>query len=271
MISNLKKLPDKLHLNIIRPPIIKFRYLSDLHLEFIKPDKIYKFIEQIKPSIDEICILAGDIGNPRESNYNIFMDYINHNFKKSFVIPGNHEYYNSNKYTIQQTNDFMTEYFIKLNNISFLNNSYEHYNGYCFVGTTLWSHITKPEYKINDVYSIPYFDSNQYNELNKLSVNFLEQTLENNENCVVITHHQPSESLIDEKYLTTSMMPYNQWFYCNMDSLIETKKDKIKCWFYGHTHTSSKVVKNGIPFLCNPIGYRGENKNLDFQSTFTLF
>ena len=45
---------------------------------------------------------------------------------------------------------------------------------------------------------------------------------------------------------------------------------KIKCWIYGHTHTPSDVIKNGIPFLCNPIGYPDENKNLDFKKTITI-
>ena len=33
----------------------------------------------------------------------------------------------------------------------------------------------------------------------------------------------------------------------------------IKTWIYGHTHTGSEVEYRGIKFLCNPIGYPGEN------------
>ena len=66
------------------------------------------------------------------------------------------------------------------------------------------------------------------------------------------------------------MFPYNQWFYCNMDELIETNGNKIKCWIYGHTHTPSNVIINGIPFLCNPIGYPNENVNLNFLSTIRI-
>ena len=95
-------------------------------------------------------------------------------------------------------------------------------------------------------------------------------TLQKNENCIIITHHMPSESLIDIKYKTKQMLPYNQWFYCNMDNLIETKKDKIKCWIYGHTHTPSNVIINEIPFLCNPIGYPNENSILDLDKNFTI-
>ena len=162
------------------------------------------------------------------------------------------------------------EYFKKFNNISFLNNTYEHYNNYCFVGTTLWSEITDPKYQINDVTAIPQFNYIEYNKLHKSSVDFLEDTLQTNNNCIVITHHVPSDSLIDVKYKNARMYPYNQWFYCNMDHFIEKNKDKIKCWIYGHTHTPSNKMINGIPFLCNPLGYPGENIELDFQKTITI-
>jgi predicted phosphohydrolase len=252
---------------------MKIRYFSDLHLEFIKPHKLEKFIKKIpinKDSIDEICILAGDIGNPYSTNYDVFMKFINKNFKKSFVIAGNHEYYNKKK-TIIETTNFLNEYFTNFDNITFLNNSYEYYENYCFIGTTLWSNITDPTYEINDVRAIPYFDYIQYNELNKICVNFLEETLQNNcSHCVIITHHVPSYSLINDKYKTSEIINYNQWFYCDMDKLIEIKKDKIKCWIYGHTHTPSNVIINEIPFLCNPIGYPNENVNLNFQTTITI-
>lgn len=248
---------------------IKVRYFSDLHLEFIKPNKMRDFIEKIQPGVNEICILSGDIGNPYEKNYDIFMNYMSQNFKKIFYITGNHEYYNKTK-TIYETNKNVKQYIQQFNNISFLNNSYEIYNGYCFIGTTLWSKITNPEYEINDMYCIPNFDYNKYNKLNASSINFLEETLRNNENCIVITHHVPSESLIDIKYKSKEYSPYNQWFYCNLDNLIDINKNKIKYWIYGHTHTPSNVIINNIPFLCNPIGYPEENNILDFDKNFII-
>jgi predicted phosphohydrolase len=249
--------------------IHNIRYLSDLHLEFIKPYNLLNTINKISSGVDEICILAGDIGNPYQSNYNIFMEFISKNFKKTFVISGNHEYYNKTK-TIQETNEFMKNYFCKFHNISFLNNNYEIYENHCFIGTTLWSKITNPTCEINDVYQIPKFDYIEYNKLNILSVKFLEDTLKNNNNCVIITHHVPSVSLIDIKYKTQNMIRYNQWFYCDLDEFIEINKNKIKCWIYGHTHTPSNIMINGIPFLCNPIGYPNENVNLNFQSTIKI-
>ena len=80
----------------------------------------------------------------------------------------------------------------------------------------------------------------------------------------------PSSSLIDIKYKTPDMQPYNQWFYSNMDKFIENNKNKIKCWIYGHTHTPLDSIMHGIPFLCNPIGYPDENQNLNFQKNITI-
>ena len=249
--------------------MIKIRYFSDLHLEFIKPDEIDFFIQKIPSGENEICVLAGDIGNPYHSNYDTFMHFISDHFIKTFVIAGNHEYYNPTK-TIEETNDFIETYFQKFNNISFLNNNYEYYSNYCFIGTTLWSKIIHPQYEINDMHKIPHFDYIQYNRLNMLSVDFLEDAVANNKNCIVITHHVPSNSFIDIKYKTQSMLPYNQWFYCNMDQLIQTYANRIKCWIYGHTHTPSYNILNGTPFLCNPIGYPNENSINDFHRSIII-
>jgi predicted phosphohydrolase len=248
---------------------MKIRYFSDLHLEFIKPNIMDKFLKNILEGPDEICICAGDIGNPYQPNYDIFMNFMSKNFIKTFVIPGNHEYYNKIK-NISETNEFLHEYFKKFDNISFLNNSYEYYENFCFVGTTLWSKITNPFYETNDCSQIPDFDYIKYNQLNSISIGFLEYTLYNNINCIIITHHVPSNSLIDMKYKKQNMIHYNQWFYCDMDSLIETQKDKIKCWIYGHTHTPSEKIISDIPFLCNPIGYPNENNKSDFQKNIII-
>ena len=250
---------------------MKLRYFSDLHLEFIKPNKLKHVINKIPPGLDEICILAGDIGNPYKSNYDTFMNFISKNFKKTFVIAGNHEYYNKKK-MIYETDAFLETYFEQFDNMRFLNNQYEIYDNFCFIGTTLWSKITNPNYKINDEYQIPNFDHIQYNKLNEECVDFLKNTLENSclKNCIVITHHMPSQSRVDIKYKTPTMLPYNQWYYCDLDELIDTHKEKIKCWFYGHTHIPSDGIINDIPFLCNPIGYPNENKILDFEKTVTI-
>jgi predicted phosphohydrolase len=247
---------------------MKIRYFSDLHLEFLKTNQIERFIQQIPPGLDEICVLAGDIGNPYEPNYNIFIKFISKNFKKSFIIAGNHEYYNKKK-NMTQIIEFLTTKFENFDNISFLNNNYEIYENHCFIGTTLWSQITKPHYEINDVYQIKDFNHIKYNRLNTLCVNFLNDAISMNPDMdfVIITHHVPSNDLIDIEYKTPMMAPYNQWFYCDLNDFIEKNKDKIKCWIYGHTHTPSTNLIHGVHMLCNPIGYPEQHSRADFSKT----
>ena len=248
---------------------MKIQYISDIHLEHIKPSKLSNFINNIKNMEVDVLVLAGDIGKPNKSYYKTFMDYISTNFKKTFVITGNHEYYND-KYTIDEINKITTEFFEQYDNITFLNNSFEYYKDYCFVGTTLWSKVTNPKVFISDIDCIPYFDCDKYNKLNETCVSFLNKTIQEHQNCIVITHHVPLKNLIHKKYMTFKMLPYNQWFYSDLDTIIKENKDNIKCWFYGHTHTPSTNYVYDIPFLCNPIGYPHEMIEPEFNKIFNL-
>jgi predicted phosphodiesterase len=249
--------------------MMQIRYLSDIHLELLNSKTISKYIGKITPNLKQVCVLAGDIGNPYSSSYGIFMDFINESFKKTFIIAGNHEYYNNDK-TIEDTNEYMATFFKQYPNISFLNNSYECYDGYCFIGTTLWSKISNPQYKINDVTAIKNLDYIKYNYLNHKAILFLEEVIKNQTNVIIITHHMPSSSLIDAKFKSADMKPYNQWFYCDMNTFITVNKDRIKCWIYGHTHLPSHHIIDGCPIICNPLGYAGENAHLDFNKMIDL-
>lgn len=247
------------------------RYLSDIHLEFVKPHKLGRLLHKLgSGDRDEVCVLAGDIGNPFQENYTSFMDHMNSNFKHTFVIPGNHEYYQKDK-PMSDVNHQIQSLCDKYPNVTYLNNTVKEYGGYQFVGSTMWSKITDPSHVINDVYSIPNMDYVKYNRLNRMCVDFLEDAVQSTTNkCVVITHHIPSYRLIDDKYLTQKMQPYNQWFYNDMDDFIMTHRDRISCWIYGHTHTPRTEEICGIPFVCNPIGYPGENHGVEFDRRIVL-
>jgi predicted MPP superfamily phosphohydrolase len=114
---------------------MNIRYLSDLHLEFIKPNKIGNFLRKIGNGPNEVCILAGDIGNPFQQNYTDLMNHVNANFEHTFVIPGNHEYYQKTK-KMSEVDAYMSELLQRYSNITYLNNSTKGYKGYTFIGTT---------------------------------------------------------------------------------------------------------------------------------------
>jgi predicted phosphohydrolase len=243
---------------------MRIRYLSDLHVEFLSAEQVDSLLLQIPPGPDEVCVLAGDIGNPFTANYNKVMQFIQRNFKKAFVLAGNHEYYHP-YYTIEVINNYLENYFQPFENISFLNNKIEEYEGCWFVGTTLWSKVTDPRLEIADVSKIQDLDYLAYNRMHMLCVDFLEGTLADPiiQKCVVISHHVPSPNLIDVKYKTSQMRPWNQWFASDLEELIEKHQHKIQAWIYGHTHTAAAASLCGVSFYCNPIGYPRENPHVD--------
>jgi predicted phosphodiesterase len=235
------------------------QYISDIHLELLNENEInkIKLYFEIKANI---CVLAGDIGNPFLPSYYDFLLFLSNKFKKIFIIAGNHEYYNN---YIIETQLKINEVVSNFINISFLNNSYEDYENIRWIGTTLWTQIEHPEYTINDTVMIKNLTVEKYNELHNEATIFLEKTLdecfENIIECIVITHHLPSDKLTHPKFKTSFYKNYNQFFSCNLDELIIKYNLIINTWFYGHTHMPSIENIYNVSFLCNPIGYKGEN------------
>lgn len=242
---------------------MRIKVLSDIHLELFKNTKRDWVNKFIKPNCD-VLVLAGDIGYPDSEIYKDFLIQTNSLFKRTYLITGNHEYYsslsiNNIHYKIR---DIIKEN--NLTNTKFLLNEYEDFEGYRFVGTTLWSQIKNPLYLINDFNKIPEMTVNLYNQLHDESTTYIKKILdesqEANKKIVMITHHLPSNTLNDPKY--AHYANYNQCFSSPIDHLI---KNPIVLWIYGHTHTPSNKIINDVKMICNPIGYPKENPEPDFN------
>lgn len=72
---------------------MKIQYASDLHLEFHENSHWLK--ENPLIPVDDVLILAGDIGYLGDENYSRhpFWDWCADNYQQTVVIPGNHEFY----------------------------------------------------------------------------------------------------------------------------------------------------------------------------------
>lgn len=245
---------------------LRIRLLSDIHLEFRR--RIHNLLHNIPSSPDEILVLAGDIGHPFHENYPLFLSAMSEKFRKIFLVSGNHEYY-SGDHTMDQTDQKISALCSHYKNITFLHNTWEDFEGFRWLGTTLWTEVPIDSRPISDAIKIKDFSIEKNNSMHREAKLFLEKEIPiSTLPCIVITHHMPSFHLIQPKYLRESFVPYNCWYASSMDHLFT---QNVKAWCYGHTHMrDDRFVGYGTRLICNPIGYPGENDVVDYQKTIDL-
>lgn len=251
---------------------MKIQYCSDLHLEF--PDnKEYILNNPIVP-ITDILILAGDIVPfAVMDKHNDFFDYISSNFKMTYWIPGNHEYY---YYNVDSSGFLDTKI---RENIFLVNNCAKEFDEVKFVFSTLWSNISEARHwgiqqSLSDFKVIKYNDRllnvDDYNLLHKESLEFLQTALvEASVNkTIVVTHHAPTFTNYPEKYANSEI---NEAFASNLNALIE--KNTIEYWIYGHHHSNTPNFKIGnTQLITNQLGYikYNENKGFNAKASFVI-
>ena len=73
---------------------MRIQYASDLHIEF-KANTLY-LQENPLSVVGDILVLAGDIMlfGKNSLAQHLFFDWCADNFQETYIIPGNHEYYN---------------------------------------------------------------------------------------------------------------------------------------------------------------------------------
>ena len=243
---------------------MRIQYFSDLHLEFVKK---FSFGSKIRP-VTPVLVLAGDLGKPSSPLYWGLLEYVSQSFSKVFIITGNHEYYNGTN-TMTQTDECIRKICQSFTNISFLSNSYEDYEGVRFIGSTLWSRVSKNTSLINDFYQIKGMTVSRYNELHDEAVAFLDEAIRQSKESkvVVVTHHLPSHSLVDPCY--SRYRSYQDCFSTDVEHLI---RPPVTCWIYGHTHKPYHGLfgEGGVQMCCNPIGYPKENCDINFEAVVEI-
>jgi predicted phosphodiesterase len=266
----------------------KIQYISDIHLEF------YKKVPEI-PVCADILVLAGDVGYPTMPIFWEFLQKISEQFKHIILVAGNHEYYHTNSaikkrriLTINEIDELMYSEIGRrqLNNVHFLQCSSIIIDDIEFIGATLWTDI--PLEKTVDVveamsdYSRIFIEDDVTQTVHTVSVEalnklhrehrqFLSCQDEDSQDAafkakktVFITHHMPSYTMIHEKYEGYSIN-------CAFASdTLHTVLKKPDIWICGHSHTVYNGVIDGVHCLMNPIGYPGENKNLNWETYISI-
>jgi hypothetical protein len=90
------------------------------------------------------------------------------------------------------------------------------------------------------------------NQMHKKASKFIRSAIDRSPHeVIVLTHHKPFISEEDRK-LYKELTGYHS----DQTSMLTGKqKEKIKYWFYGHTHKHFDGKYDGIHFISNPRGY----------------
>lgn len=244
-----------------------FQYCSDLHLEF---DGNSRFLEKnpLIPSA-EVLILAGDITYLRKDFYgNKFFDFISKNWKQTYFLPGNHEYYCGRDIL---SYDFSKPFAIR-ENVLLVNDCTIKIEEINLIFTTLWSKISKEkapyiQNSVSDfdciIYNGKRFNTDIFNNLHKKSMEFLKNEISKlkSERKIIITHHLPS-NLCDAEEFKNSIL--NEAFTVNITDFVE--KSNAEYWIYGHSHRNMPEITIGkTKLITNQFGYLQLKENKSFR------
>ena len=254
---------------------MKVQYASDLHLEF-RDNARYLREHPIIP-VGDILLLAGDIGYLNDDNYSVhpFWDWVSDNFRKTLVVPGNHEFYKSGDAgTIQ--NGCIAE--IRPNVKCYYNTTVT-IDDIDFILCTLWANILVSnayvtEKSVSDFMRIAYngrlLNAHCFNKLHQEAVRFLTETLQSSKNRkrVIASHHVPTYLCLADEFKNSRI---NGAFVAEMHDFIFD--NPIDFWIYGHSHRNmSEITINGTKLLCNQLGYvhHGEHAKFNPQACFEI-
>jgi len=243
---------------------------SDIHLERL--DNISRLIKKYQTKLsnhpsdqEKYLICAGNICSANHRNFKVYFSEVSPLFDLVFFVPGNLEYHNS---TLDQALDIMIND-VPINVITLHKSFFDiPRTNVRIVGTTLWSDLMFPETEPNDMRlhhcrhqstdftEVLDLTPRRYYQLYIEQRQFLENTINKSvKDLIIITHHIPAYELIDPIYKDIGIN------HCVGSNLTHLFSSKVKLWCYGHSHKSTDVIMNGTRLICNPVGYKSENKN----------
>jgi predicted phosphohydrolase len=244
---------------------LKLQYASDLHLEF-PANKEFLKQHPLQP-MAEVLVLSGDIVPfAVMDKHQDFFSYISDNFKTTYWLPGNHEYYH---YDIAEKSGVLNE--VIRSNVFLVNNTSVVHDQLKLVFSTLWSYISpgyqwQIERSLNDFHVIKHkgyrFLAEQYNQLHTESLAFIQKELnKKEEKLAVFIHHCPTFLNYPEQYKGDVL---NEAFAVELHDLIESSN--IACWVYGHHHTNTPEFTIGkTKLITNQLGYVQRNEHQLFE------
>jgi predicted phosphohydrolase len=245
---------------------MKVQYASDLHLEFPENKELLR-IKPLRPEGD-ILLLAGDIVPFIEMHeHSDFFDYLSKNFKITYWLPGNHEYYHSD---LSERSGYLNE---KIRNNVFLVNNISLQTGNIkLVFSTLWTKISpvnqlEVQLRLSDFRVIrnsgSKLSADEYNLMHDRCLSFLKDEFAGEKQgiTIVITHHMPTFQNYPDKFKGDAI---NEAFAVELSDLIKAAGPDY--WIFGHEHGNKGDFNVGkTRLITNQMGYVRYNENNRFN------
>lgn len=212
---------------------MKFGILSDMHMDFSR-SKDWDFT----PEEGVFYLCAGDIN----SKLHMRQDFVNRHKDHMLYVLGNHDYYGF---------DFPTKTMPKEAVVG----------GLKIVGVTLWTDLSNPKdwfNYVNGLVDSRYIDGLTYDAYTERFAEDLEYLM-TSEADVIVTHHCPTLRAIAPQFQVGEATKYNPGFASDLENTILSMAKPPKLWVYGHTHWRHSYRIGETLFVCNPMGYPGEN------------
>ncbi len=260
--------------------MIKFQYISDLHLEYYK-NLNFENINFEKINGCDNLFLLGDIGCAYSDIYHEFIQYCSENWKNVFVIFGNHEYF-CKKQNIKTMEEIEKEVLKFPKNVYYLQNDYiyinkhnsivtknineENCNDYIkIIGSILWSNINEYTASCTNDYKYIYITRDKLlmpddvRKMFKINREYILKEIESSIcSTILLTHHGVHD-------LANGYYNGNQVATGYVTNIVELSnmRNLIAC-INGHTHSSidTKIPNTNIKLLSNCYGYKGENQRI---------
>jgi hypothetical protein len=256
------------------PRQITIQVFSDLHLNLLNSK------DTIPPIMPEAkyLFLAGNICTLNHSLFFPFLDHCSRSWEKTFIVPGNQEFYSYKKN--HGTLDF--EYNLKIGerykNIFYLNNGKATLNDVIDVyGTTLWSKPRISRYEAK--YFTDFFSIQQFSEKKKLNIpidyhfiqnlsnkdsDFLAESIRKNKNkkLIVLTHFPPTQ----EGTINPSTTLYED--FGNLLDRVDLRN--VPLWISGHTHWSYNIELPSTRLVSNQLGFVSEKTGYSKNGLFVI-
>lgn len=251
---------------------MKIQYASDLHLEFQENTEYLK--ANPLEVVGDILVLAGDTIYLGENMHDAdwFFDWCSANYRQTYLIPGNHEYYGG--FPMEKTlEDF--EWKIR-DNVAYMNNRSVVINDTELFFTTLWTYIsTEESYTIEKIMNDcrrgringKRFNVRSWNIIHRSCTEWLVNALRKSKarHKVIVSHHCPYLNEAGARHvgsLAESAYMLDMWpLMDNYD---------IQYWIHGHIHLMLGSSRGNTIIRSNPLGYVDDEENRYFMNNATI-